>query len=152
MGFERSSYSTSEGNGSVEVCVQVKSGTPQNPLNLSLTTVDGDATGEQFYMQRAVSITIPLLQGSKHKLQHIQHALQLNSVYSIIAVADYTNTTAELKFGPRMRKCVQIPVINDMVPEAPEHFSIKLAMATPLPGIVLTPDIATVVINDDDGE
>ena len=47
MGFEHATYSTSEGNGSVEVCVQVKSGTPQTPLNLSLTTVDGDATGEQ---------------------------------------------------------------------------------------------------------
>ena len=58
MGFEHATYSTSEGHGSVEVCVQVKSGTPQNPLNLSLTTVDGNATGEQFYMQRAVSITI----------------------------------------------------------------------------------------------
>ena len=93
------------------------------------------------------------LSPSKHKLQHIHHALQLNCVYSIIALADYTNTTAELKFGPRMRKqCVQIPVINDVVPEIPEQFLVKLAEATPLPGIVLTPDIATILINDDDGK
>ena len=67
--------------------------------------------------------------------------------------ADYANTTADLRFGPSNRKrCVQIPVINDVVPETPEHFTVKLAIATPLPGIVLTPDTATIVINDDDGE
>ena len=46
MGFEHESYSISEGNGSVEVCVQV-SGILEGSLNLSLTTVDGDATGER---------------------------------------------------------------------------------------------------------
>ena len=35
----------SEEDGSVEVCVQV-SGVIQSSLHLSLTTVDGDATGE----------------------------------------------------------------------------------------------------------
>ena len=67
--------------------------------------------------------------------------------------ADYANTTADLRFGQSSRKqCVQIPVINDMVPEAPEHFRVMLAMPTPPPGIVLTPDTATIVINDDDGK
>jgi len=70
----------------------------------------------------------------------------------IIASADYTNTTADLTFGPSTRKrCVLIPVINDMVPENQEYFRVKLAMTTPLPGIVLNPDIVTVLINDDDG-
>ena len=46
VGFERESYSISEGNGSVEVCVQV-SGILQSSLSVSLTTVDGTATGEQ---------------------------------------------------------------------------------------------------------
>ena len=50
MGFEHAAYSISEGNGSVEVCVQVKSGALQSPLNLSLTSVDGDAICEQFYV------------------------------------------------------------------------------------------------------
>ena len=45
-----------------------------------------------------------------------------------------------------------IPVTNDTVPEVPEHFSIVLSMATPLAGVILTPDNATVVINDDDGK
>ena len=47
---------------------------------------------------------------------------------------------------------MQIPVTNDMVPEVPEHFSVVLSMTTPLAGVVLTPDNATVVISDDDGE
>ena len=47
---------------------------------------------------------------------------------------------------------MQIPVINDMIPEVPEQFSVILAMTTPLPGIVLTPDVATVAIHDDDGK
>ena len=45
-----------------------------------------------------------------------------------------------------------IPVTNDMVPEVPEHFGIMLSMTTPLAGVILTPNNATVVINDDDGK
>ena len=45
-----------------------------------------------------------------------------------------------------------IPVFNDVVPEVPEYFSVVLSMTTPLAGVILTPDNATVVINDDDGE
>ena len=67
--------------------------------------------------------------------------------------ADYANTTAGLTFGPSSRtQCVLIPVINDMVPENQEYFRAKLAMATPLPGVVLTPDTVIVFINDDDGK
>ena len=45
-----------------------------------------------------------------------------------------------------------ISVINDTVPEVPEHFNVVLSMRTPLAGVILTPDNATVVISDDDGE
>ena len=45
LGFEHETYSISEGNGSVEVCVKV-SGVLQSSLRLSLTTVDGNAIGE----------------------------------------------------------------------------------------------------------
>jgi len=50
LGFEHVTYSISEGNGSVEVCVQVKGGVLRSSSSLSLTTVDGNATGEQWYM------------------------------------------------------------------------------------------------------
>ena len=82
------------------------------------------------------------------------HSLYYYSYTSLMTVsADYANTTTDLRFIPSSRKqCVQIPVINDMVPETPEQFRVQLAMVTPLPGIVLTPDVATIVINDDDGE
>ena len=46
VGFEHETYSINEGNGSVEVCVQV-SGIIRSSLSVSLTTVDGAATGEQ---------------------------------------------------------------------------------------------------------
>ena len=56
-------------------------------------------------------------------------------------------------FGPSTRKqCVLIPVLNDTVPEVPEHFSVVLSMTTPLACVILTPDNVTVVISDDDGE
>ena len=45
LGFEHETYSISEGNGSVEVCVKV-SGVLQSSLRLSLTTVDRNAIGE----------------------------------------------------------------------------------------------------------
>ena len=71
----------------------------------------------------------------------------------LIVSADYANTTAVMRFGVSSGKqCVQIQVINDMVPETQEYFQVKVAMTIPLPGIVLTPDNATIVINDDDGE
>ena len=70
-----------------------------------------------------------------------------------IALADYTSKSVDLMFGPSSRKrCLFIPVTNDTVPEVPEHFSVVLSMTAPLAGVVLTPDDATVVINDDDGE
>jgi len=77
----------------------------------------------------------------------------LRCMYLIIASADYTSIATNLRFGLNSRKqCVQIPVINDMVPETQEYFQVKVAMTIPLPGIVLTPDTATIVINDDDGK
>ena len=45
-----------------------------------------------------------------------------------------------------------ISILNDTVPEVPEHFSVMLFMKTPLAGVILTADNATVVINDDDGK
>ena len=69
------------------------------------------------------------------------------------ASVDYTRKSVDLVFGPSSRKrCALIPVLNDMVPEVPEHFSVFLSMRTPLAGVILTPNNATVVINDDDGE
>ena len=47
LGLDRETYSTGEGNSSVEVCVQVKSGVLQSYVRLSLTSMDGSATGEQ---------------------------------------------------------------------------------------------------------
>ena len=70
-----------------------------------------------------------------------------------IASADYTSKSIDLIFGSSNNKrCVVIPVLNDTVPEVPEHFRVMLSVTTPLAGVILTPDNATVVINDDDGE
>ena len=70
-----------------------------------------------------------------------------------IASVDYTSNSVDLMFEPSSRKqCALIPVLNDTVPEVPEHFSVMLFMRTPLAGVILSPDDATVVINDDDGE
>jgi len=70
-----------------------------------------------------------------------------------IASADYTSKSVDLIFGPSNNKqCVLIPVTNDTVPEVPEHFSVVLSVTTLPAGVILTPDNATVVINDDDGE
>jgi len=58
-----------------------------------------------------------------------------------------------LRFGLNSRKqCVLIPVINDMVPEVHESFRVMLTTTTPLPGIILTPDSATIFIDSDDGK
>ena len=70
-----------------------------------------------------------------------------------IASADYTSKSVDLMFGSSNKKqCVLISILNDTVPEVPEHFRVVLSMTTPQAGVILTPDSATVVINDDDGE
>ena len=71
-----------------------------------------------------------------------------------IASADYTSKSVDLTVfeSSNKKQCVQISVTNDTVPEVPEHFSVVLSMTTPLAGVILTPDNATVVINDDDGK
>ena len=46
VGFEPEAYNITEGNSTVEVCVKV-SGVLRSSLSVSLTTVDGNATGEQ---------------------------------------------------------------------------------------------------------
>jgi len=51
LGFEHESYNASEGIGSIKVCIKVKDGVPQSLLHLSLTTVDGTATGKQHSSQ-----------------------------------------------------------------------------------------------------
>ena len=148
LGFEHESYSISEGNGSVEVCVQVKNGISQSSLRLSLATMDGDATGNYTQIIKAVYTASVIM---------IKYFLLLSfNMYCTlftIASADYTSKSVDLMFGSSNNKrCVVIPVLNDTVPEDPEHFSVVVSMTTPLAGVILTPDNATVVINDDDGE
>ena len=46
VGFEHEAHNITEGNSTVEVCVKV-SGVLRSSLSVSLTTVDGNATGEQ---------------------------------------------------------------------------------------------------------
>ena len=70
-----------------------------------------------------------------------------------IALADYTSKSVDLMFGSsNNERCVVIPITNDAIPEDPEHFRVMLSMTTPLAGVILTPDNAIVVVNDDDGE
>jgi len=78
---------------------------------------------------------------------------KFNCMYLLIASADYTSITTNLRLGLNSRKqCVQIPVINDVVPEGQEWFRVMLAITTPSLGIILIPDSATIVINSDDGK
>ena len=82
--------------------------------------------------------------------KHVHNRMYISDT---IASADYTSKSIDLIFGPSISKqCAMIPVTNDTVPEVPEHFTVMLFMKTSLAGVVLTPDSATVVINDDDGK
>ena len=45
---------------------------------------------------------------------------------------------------------MRIPVLNDTVPEVPEYFGVVLSMTTPLAGVILIPDNASVVIKRSD--
>ena len=45
IGLERTSYPVDEGDGDVEVCAILISGTLERALNITLSTLDGSATG-----------------------------------------------------------------------------------------------------------
>ena len=57
MGFEHETYKISEGDDSVEVCVEVRNGSVQNSLNFSVL-VDGVASGKQCLLSIYVTLTI----------------------------------------------------------------------------------------------
>ena len=63
---------------------------------------------------------------------------------------DYQQVSAVLTFGEASeRSCVQIELVNDTVLERPEDF---MAVLSTVEGVVtLVPDIAQIVIRDDDG-
>ena len=46
IGFENETYSSDEGQGSVEVCVRVIDGGLQRDVEVSLVTQDGSAVGK----------------------------------------------------------------------------------------------------------
>ena len=95
----------------------------------------------------------PDYSGRTHVILILLLTINMHCTLFTIASADYTSKSVDLMFGPSITKqCVQISVLNDKVPEVSEHFSVVLFMTTPLTGVILTPDNATVVINDDDGE
>ena len=157
VGFEHESYNISESDGSVEVCVRV-SGIPRSSLSVSLTTVDGAAKSEQSYAILPRSYSSSQAPAIIVFIQHFEGlAVVLFTTHRIIsfaiASADYVSSSVALMFGPSSKKqCMLISALNDTVPEVSEHFSVVLSMRTPLAGVILTPDTATVVISDDDGE
>ena len=71
--------------------------------------------------------------------------------FSILAGDDYQTTNQQLDFSPgALEQCVDVPTINDNVVESPENFFATLTGS--LPRLTVSPRMATVTIEDEDGE
>lgn len=53
------------------------------------------------------------------------------SIYTYSAPGDYHNTTLQLRFITNGRKCTNIPIVNDDIPEREERFLVTLSSSNP---------------------
>ena len=124
-------YGVDENDGSIVVTVAVLSGELSEDVVVGFNTQDDTATG--------------LLAFSN--LCDFTHFL-------FPATDDYETISFLLTFGPGVTtRAVSIPITDDGVHEPdPEQFLASLGLLTTGVEVTITPDQATVVINDDDGK
>jgi len=130
--LEETSYTTAEDGGSVEVCAVVVEGVLERSAEVSISTVDGSATGQ------LVFCPFPILSGMSKYWS------------SLSGGEDYTSITTVLTFdGSNTRGCSDVPITDDNIYEDDETFSVTLT--TEDGDVTLEPDSGVVIITDEDG-
>ena len=69
--------------------------------------------------------------------------------FSLAGSEDYTSTTRVLEFGSSAtRHLVEIPIVNDNIPESTEQFFSRLTLVQSDADVQLVPDQTTIEITD----
>ena len=132
IGLEETSYTTAEDGGAVEVCAVVVEGELERSAEVSISTVDGSATGQ------LVLCTFSILSGMSRYWS------------SLSGGEDYTSITMVLTFdGSNTRGCSDVPITDDVIYEDDETFSVTLTTGDG--DVTLEPDSGVVTITDEDG-
>ena len=120
-----------EDDGSIEVCASVRAGSMQTSVVVSVTSVDGTATGELLFFRDGTTCDC------------------FNILLSV--PSDYSSVNQGLTFSQSSsRECVNVSIVNDDELENVEEF--KLTLTTGEDRVNLDPNATTVRITDDDGE
>ena len=137
MGLDAALYNVSESDEVVEVCVTASSGNTQcpnlQPFQVTMSTAHKSAgsycADNPFSPQFTIS-----------------HCIHTDSF------EDYQELNTTLAFGPcDTRHCVNISIVNDLINEPVERFSLSLT-ADPDLGLILDPHAGEIMIIDDDGK
>ena len=135
VGFESTLYVASEGDGAVEVCAAVLSQSINCPIefpfNISLSTNDG-SSGELHYT---------LLK-------------YYTSAHFVVSSMDYgAHVFTLLMFDAcQTKRCLEIAIMDDVIPENRESFSVTLERTPTLDSrITLHPASGEIQISENDG-
>lgn len=136
MGLDATLYNISESDEAVEICVTASSGNTQcpylQPFQVTLSTA-----------RKSAGTVLIKYFTSKFTISHCTHTDSFE---------DYQELNTTLVFGPcETRHCVNIRIVNDLINEPVERFSLSLT-ADPDLGLILDPHAGEVVIIDDDGK
>ena len=133
MGWEQSSYETSEAAGSVTVCANL-TGQIERSVSVTAASTDGTATGGELAML-------------------LYYVCGFTLSFCSTAPADYTAVLAPLEFtalNADQPQCIDIAITNDNVLENDENFVLQLS--TEDTAVDLSPSSTTVTITNDDSE
>ena len=128
IGFRTTSVITLEG-AAPRLCAAVLSGTIGRDVSIDFATQDQTAQGKQ------------------HTESHIIPCM----AYDVLCTAgsDYFTTNRQLEFDPANTEwCVDVQTVEDTVFENPEQF--RALLTGEVARLTISPDIATVTIEDDE--
>ena len=147
VGFNQSSYTVKEGDGVMDVCVEMLGDEGSyvlgKPLSLRLSSDGETAEGDAI-----TTFTFPIF---SHLLIDDLHKMVVSSCtdgvdFSPIVQIVYFHSGSE----PGQRACVSIPIIDDSLEE--EHEAINLHLFISDTAIVMINDYATGIIVDNDSK
>lgn len=134
MFFASSSYSVSEADGRVTVCVR-RDGAVTQPFSIQVATsnlspVDADGRFWKIFLMRAVYLMLSTTSDG----------------------SDYRRVTTTLTFQPNEdQECFDIPILADQLNEGTESFSAEIT-SVPSRVVISSPERTIISIVDDDGE
>ena len=134
VGLERPSYTVSESEEAVEICITAVGANTPCPSTLSFQVTFSTTDGSAGIFIIAYTIS-----------------LAYNTLFALVSHSDYEAVSEVLTFAPcDTRRCVNVVITDDLVNEPKETFSFSLTKISSF--ITLSTTAGEVLITDDDGK